>query len=94
MHYIYIHTCALAMQWRKPKNSALLSTSTHKNDDSKGLFFVHCLVPVRRATMITKVLVPVWIDAAVLLAVIIVTFIIQVLTSVTMIATRVVIIRI
>ena len=44
----------------KPKNGALLSTSTHKNDDSKSLVVVHCLVPVLIiATMNAKVLVPV-----------------------------------
>ena len=45
----------------KPKNGALLSTSTHKNDDSKSLVIVDCLAPVLIATMIAKVLVPVWI---------------------------------
>ena len=64
MHYIY--TCALSKPGfctgGKPNNSALLSTSTHKNDDSKSLVIVHCWVPVLLATMITKVLVPVWID--------------------------------
>ena len=67
--YIYIHMCALARPGFysggriscKPKNGALLSTSTHKNDDSKSLIIVHCLVPVLIATMMTKVLVPVWI---------------------------------
>ena len=65
VHYIHIYTCALA----KPgfcsggnRKNALLSTSTHKNDDSKRLIIVHCLVPVLIATMITIVLVPVWID--------------------------------
>ena len=72
MHYIYsyIHICALAKPGFcsggriscKPKNGALLSTSTHKDDDSKSLVIVHCLVPVLTATMITKVLVPVWIN--------------------------------
>ena len=73
MHYIYIciyvHICALAKPGFgsggriscKPRNGALLSTSTHKNDDSESLIIVHCLVPVLMATMITKVLVPVWI---------------------------------
>ena len=71
MHYVhvYIHIWALAkpgfcsggrISW-KPKNGALLSTSTHKNDDGKSLMIVHCLVPVLMATMIIKVLVPVWI---------------------------------
>ena len=67
--YIYIHICALAKPGFcsggriscKPENGALLSTSTHKNDDSKRLIVVHCLVPVLIATMITKVLVLVWI---------------------------------
>ena len=69
MHYICIHICALVTPGFcsggriscKPKNGALLSTSTHKNDDSKSLIVVHCLVPVLIATMMTKVLVPVWI---------------------------------
>ena len=69
MHYIYIYICALAKPGFysggriscKPKNGALLSTSIHKNDDSKSLIIVHCLVPVLIAAMITKVLVPVWI---------------------------------
>ena len=73
MHYIYIYVyiriCALARPGFysgrriscKPKNGALLSTSTHKNDDTKSPIIVHCLVPVLMATMITKVLVPVWI---------------------------------
>ena len=69
MHYIYVHICALAKQGFcgggriscKPQNGALPSTSTHKNDDSKSLIIVQCLVPVLIATMITKVLVPVWI---------------------------------
>ena len=65
---MYIHICALAKPGFcsggriscTPKNGALLSTSTHKNDDSKNLIIVHCLVPVLIATMIIKVLVPVW----------------------------------
>ena len=68
MHSIYIYICALAKPGFcsggriscKPKIGALLSTSTHKNDDSKRLIIVHCLVPVLIATMITKVLAPVW----------------------------------
>ena len=67
--YIYIHISALAKPGFcsggriscKPKNGALLGTSTPKNDDSKSLIIVHCLVSVLTATMITKVLVPVWI---------------------------------
>ena len=66
---IYTHICALAKPGFcsggriscKPRNGAVLSTSTHKNDDSKSLIIVHCLVPVLIATMIIKVLVPVWI---------------------------------
>ena len=66
---IYIYTCALAKAGFcsggriscKPTNGALLSTSINKNDDSKILIIVHCLVPVLIATMIIKVLVPVWI---------------------------------
>ena len=69
MHYIFVYICALAKPGFcsggriscKPKIGALLSTSTNKNDDSKSLIIVHCLVPVLIATMITKVLVPVWI---------------------------------
>ena len=66
---MYMHICALAKPGFcsggriscKPENGALLSTSTHKNDDSKSLIIVHCLVQVLIATMIIKVLVPVWI---------------------------------
>ena len=97
MHYIYIyvHICALA----KPgfcsgglisaKNGALLSTS---------LILVQCLVPVLIATMIKKKKkkkesTGAGMDAlALLLAVTIVTFRIQLPTSVTMIATMVLII--
>ena len=71
MHYIYvyIHICALAKPSLcrggriscKPKKDALLSSSTHKNYDSKSLIIVHCLVPVLIAAVIMKVLVPVWI---------------------------------
>ena len=69
MQNIYVHICALATPGFcsggriscKPKNGALLSTSTHKNDDGRSLIIVHCLVPVLIATMIIKVLVPVWI---------------------------------
>ena len=69
MHYIDIHICALAKPGFcsgrriscKPKNGALFSTSTHKNDDNRSLVIVHCLVPVLIATMMTKILVPVWI---------------------------------
>ena len=67
--YIYIHICALAKPgfcsggriFCKPNNGALLSTSINRNHDSKVLIIVHCLVPVLVATMIVKVLVPVWI---------------------------------
>ena len=67
--YIYTHICALAKPSfcsggrisRKPKKGALLSTRSHSNHDSKSLITVHCLVPVLIATMITKVLVTVWI---------------------------------
>ena len=68
-HYIYTHICALATPGFcrsgriscKPKHGALLSTSTHKNDDRKSLIIVHCLVPVLIATMRIKVLVRLWI---------------------------------
>ena len=43
------------------ENGALLITSTHKNDDSKSLIIVDCLVPVQIATTMIKVLVLVWI---------------------------------
>ena len=100
--YIYIHICALAKLGFcsggriscKPKNGALLSTSTHKNYDNKSLVIVHCLVPVLIATMIKKNTGAGINILALLLAVIIVTFIIQLLTSVTMIATMVLIILI
>ena len=67
--YLYVHIGALAQPGfcsggrisGRPKNGAPLSTSTHKNDDGKSLVIVHCLVPVLTATMITKVLLPVWI---------------------------------
>ena len=67
--YIHTHICALAEPGFcsggrlscKPTNGALLSASTHKNDDSKTLIIVHCLVPVLIARMIVKVLVPVWV---------------------------------
>ena len=67
VYALYIHICALAKPGVcsggriscKPKNGALLSTSTHKVDDSKSLIIMHGLVPVLRETMITKVLVPV-----------------------------------
>ena len=72
MHFMYMHICALAKPGFcsgeriscKTKNGALLSTGTHKHkhDDSTSLIIVHCLVPVLVATMIMKVLVPVWID--------------------------------
>ena len=68
-YHLYMHSIYAPVHWlnqastvAKPKNSALLSTSTHKNDDSKSPIIVHCLVPVLNATMITKVLLPVWID--------------------------------
>ena len=67
---------------------------------TKTLIIVHCLVPVLLATMRIKVLVPVWnkitgagMDIlALLLGLLRVTFIIQLLLSVTMIATMVLII--
>ena len=72
MHHIYIyilHICALAKPGFcsagriscKPNNGALLSTSIQKMMIIKVLIIVHCLEPVLIATMITKVLVPVWI---------------------------------
>ena len=65
--YTYVHCLNQAFSSGgriscKPKNGALLSTSAHKDDDSKSLIIVHCLVPVLIATMITKVLVPVRIN--------------------------------
>ena len=76
------------------ENGALLSTSTHLNNDSKSLIIVHCLVPVLIATMIMKFTGAVLDILALILAVIVVTFKIQLLTSVTMIATMVLIIMI
>ena len=67
MHYIYIDIWPNQAIFSgggiscKPKNGALLSTITHKNDDGKNLIIVHCLVPVLIATTTIKVLVPVWI---------------------------------
>ena len=95
---IHIHICALAKPGFcsggriscKPKNGALLSTSTHKNDDSKSPIIVHCLAPVRNNDNKST---GAGMDVlSLLLAVIIVTFIIQLLTSVTTIATMVLII--
>ena len=67
--YIYIYICALAKPGScsagriscKPNNGALPSTSVKKMMIIKVPIIAHCLVPVLIATMIIKVLVPVWI---------------------------------
>ena len=65
--YTYIHICALAKSSFcsggkiscKPSNRAVLITSINKNDHIvKVLIIVHRLVPILKATMIMKVLVP------------------------------------
>ena len=97
MHSIYIHMCTgetRLLQWRKPKNSALLSTSTHKHDDSKRNYCA--LLGTRTNSNNDNRSTGAGMDKlALLLAVTIVAFIIiQLLASVTMIATMVLIIMI
>ena len=76
----------------KPKNGALLSTRTQKNDDSKILKYC-ALLGTRANNNIDNQSAGAGMDIlALLLAVIILAFIIQLFTSVTMIASMVLII--
>ena len=68
MHYIYTYVHWLNQAFAVAEGCLANRRMVHcfvpvliKNDDSKSLLIVHCLVPVLIATMLIKVLVPVWV---------------------------------